>query len=151
MQQGLHHDAILLRLLLQGQELFGVRVGSIDIELKANRLEANRDILGDAQRSLKVHVTAYRDFDVTGRNAHRSGHQLAGELRAGGEGANQKVAGAGGCAGSTDSPVGLGLINRAPNIDGAGQGCGVLTALRSDGDARACRFAAILLLEWLLY
>src|SRR6266850_5665124 len=43
--QGLHHDAVLFRLSLKRRQLFRSRLGRVDIEVHANRFEANRDLL----------------------------------------------------------------------------------------------------------
>ena len=46
------------------------------------------------------------------------GHHLAGELRAGGERAEQQVARAGAAVpGAADADVGLGLVEGAPEVD----------------------------------
>ena len=80
-----------------------------------------------AQGPGEVHLPRHRHLDALGLYAHRLGDHLAGYLGAGGEGPEQQVARAGRRPGPADARVGLGLVDRAADVHGAGDR-GVLLA-----------------------
>ena len=74
---------------------------------------------------------------LAGWHAHGRRHQLTGELSAGRERANEKIARARGCARSTDSLVRLRLIDRSTDIDRARQRGRRLASLCGQSDSGA--------------
>src|SRR5215469_1323249 len=150
LQEGLHHNAILLGFFSQSLQLFGSCLRRVNVELDANGFKAYRHFFRQAKRSLQVHVAADRDFDVLCGDAHGGRNQLASELGTGGQGSNEKIARAGGGPGSAYSLVSLGLIDRTANVDRTSQGGAGLVAFCGECNARTGRVAAILFFQWLL-
>ena len=53
----LHHDAVLLGLLLEAGQLLGSSLGRVDLEAGADRLEADRHVTSDAKSTPQVEIT----------------------------------------------------------------------------------------------
>jgi len=94
MKQRLKNDAILLRFFPQALQLLRCCIRGIQIEMHTNILEPNRHILRKSQRSLQVHIPIDGHFNVPGRNSHRGGDKLTGQLGTRRERPDQEIAGA---------------------------------------------------------
>ncbi len=79
--------------------------------------------------------------------AHRRRDHLAGDLRARGERAEQQIAGARSRSRAAHARVGLGLVDRAADVDRAGDRRAGLAAARGQRDARGLRVRTVLVLE----
>ena len=73
-QHSLKNDAILFRPLLQSTQLFCRCLRRIKVELHPNGFETDRHLFRNPQRSLQVHVTADRYFDLPRWDTHGSGN-----------------------------------------------------------------------------
>jgi hypothetical protein len=80
--QGLQDHAVTLRPLSQGLQLLLCRLRSFNVEAKADVLEPDRHLLGDAQRASKVQVPLHLHFDALRLDFHGLGDHLASDLRA---------------------------------------------------------------------
>src|SRR5262249_6512047 len=120
---------------------------SRDVEPDANVLEPHGHLARDAERAAQVEVAFDGDRDAVGRDPERRRDELAGDLGAGGEGAEQQVAGARSRSRTAGASVRLGRVGRAPDVDRAGERRRGLAPVGAQRDARARRVAPVPLLE----
>ena len=124
-----------------------VASGASRSEADADRLEADARVTVGAERPLQVEIALDLDLDAPDRDLHRRGDHLARDLRAGGERPEQQIARAGALPRAADAAVGLGLLDRAAEVDRAGDRGVTLPAAGREGDACARRVGAIAVLE----
>jgi hypothetical protein len=87
-------------------------------------------LLRDAERSREVHLSYYFYLDALGLYTHGLGDHLAGDLGAGRQGPEQQIPRAGGCPRPPYPGMGLGLVDGAPYVNRAGDGCVLLAGFR---------------------
>ena len=92
----LHDDTVLFGFDAQRRYLVRGRLRRIDSEAQAKVLEADGHIAGDPKGATEVEVAFDFYGNAFGRDPHRGGHHLAGDLGARGQGPEQPVAGTGG-------------------------------------------------------
>src|SRR6185369_1152039 len=105
LQEGLHYNTILFRLLFQCCQLFRSRLRGLNIKLRVDVLKANRNFFRNPKRTAQIHLTFNLDANVLERNSHRSRNKLASQLRTSCESAEQQVTRTGCSAGTTDTAV----------------------------------------------
>src|SRR6185295_8686365 len=125
--------------------------GGVDGEAQAQGREAGADLAVEAEGSPQVEVALRGGLDRAHLEAHRGGDHLAGELGAGGQGAEQQVARARGRSGAADAGVRLRLVDRAAQVDVAGDRRVGGAAARGQRDARLVGVGAVAVLDRLLH
>ena len=95
----------------------------------------------------EIEIAVDRHRDRLRRNAHRRGDHLTGHLRACGERAEQQIARARSRPRAADAGMGLGLVDRSADVDGAGDRRAGLASLRRQGDAGGLRVGPVFVLQ----
>lgn len=150
LHQGLHNDTVLFRLFLQTVQLLGCCVRRSNIESQPDSFEANRHILGDAERAAKIQISFGGDLDAFRGYAQSGGHHLASKLRTGRQRAEQHVAGTSGGTRASHTRVSLGTLDAPPDGYRAGDRRFGLSAPGFQGDPRGRRIIAVLVFQRLL-
>src|SRR5882757_9346945 len=139
---GLVDDAIALRELEQLIELLLRRVG-LDVEAQADLREADRRVLGDAERAAEVEVALGRDLAGLERNVERGRHRLQGHAGAGDQRLEQHVAGAEFQARAAGGGMQAGDRERPSGLDLAGDVGVVERSLGPERNERGLRIALV--------
>src|SRR5215212_11218737 len=127
LSQRLEDDAVLLCFLAQVLQLFFGSLRRDDVEGGADSLEANGDVLGDAERSGEIHLPRHGDLDAFRLYPHGLCDHLAGYLGTGCQRSQQKVSRTSDLSCTACAGVGFGLVDGAAYIYGVGDR-GVLLA-----------------------
>ena len=144
--QGLEDDAIALGQLQQLVELLLRRVG-VDLEAQADRPEADRRRLVDAERAAEIEIALGLDDAVAQIDLKRRRDRLQRHAGAGDERLEQHVAGAQFRARAAARRMQAGDRERAAGLDLAGDVLVVEGALRPQGDDRRFGLGAVLVLQ----